>query len=352
MLGISLYLQDLDNVAETVQIAHQNGFSSIFSSLHIPEESKIDYRDRLEELGKAAQENKMDLILDISKNALAKIQLSFENAEAIRKIGVTGLRIDYGIGIPQIALLSQKITVYLNASTIDQAFLDALKEADAQMENIEAFHNYYPKPETGLSETFFKQKNHFLRGNGLKISAFVPGDSKKRLPLYAGLPTLEKHRFTSPYAATLELFTLAVDHVYIGDPALDPLHFPFWQNLIFNQTLSLEATLADFVPVQIKNHLIQGDQNRMDDARDLIRLENSRPAFNELAIEAKNTILRPAGTITIDNQKYGRYSGEICITKVPLEANEKINCIGQISPLYLDCLSYISAGQKIKLRFN
>ncbi|EUJ17452.1 MupG family TIM beta-alpha barrel fold protein [Listeria aquatica] len=26
------------------------------------------------------------------------------------------------------------------------------------MENIEAFHNYYPKPETGLSEAFFNQK--------------------------------------------------------------------------------------------------------------------------------------------------------------------------------------------------
>ncbi|MBC1522169.1 DUF871 domain-containing protein [Listeria aquatica] len=352
MLGISLYLQDLDNVSETVQTAHQNGFSSIFSSLHIPEESKIDYRARLEELGKAAQENNMTLILDISENALKKIQLSFENAEAIHEIGVTGLRIDYGIGIQQIALLSQKVTVYLNASTIDQPFLDELKEAHAHMENIEAFHNYYPKPETGLSEAFFNQKNHFLHGNGLKISAFVPGDSQKRLPLYAGLPTLEKHRFASPYAATLELFSLAVDHVYIGDPALDPLHFPFWQNLAFDNTVSLEAELADFVPTPIKKHLIQGDQNRMDDARDLIRLEKSRICFNTLLLAVRQTTSRPVGTITIDNQKYGRYSGEICITKVPLEANEKINCIGQIKPSYLDCLPYISAGQKIKLRFN
>ncbi|EUJ17451.1 hypothetical protein MAQA_13271 [Listeria aquatica FSL S10-1188] len=163
---------------------------------------------------------------------------------------------------------------------------------------------------------------------------------------------MEKHRFASPYAATLELFSLAVDHVYIGDPALDPLHFPFWQNLAFDNTVSLEAELADFVPTPIKKHLIQGDQNRMDDARDLIRLEKSRICFNTLLLAVRQTTSRPVGTITIDNQKYGRYSGEICITKVSLEANEKINCIGQIKPSYLDCLPYISAGQKIKLRFN
>ncbi len=352
MLGISIYLQDTENISEFVTQAHTNGFSTIFSSLHIPEESKIDYRERLAELGKLARAHQMKLILDISENALHKIGLQFETAEQIRDFGVTGLRIDYGIGAHPVATMSHKIAIYLNASTIDQDLLDKLNAQGANMKQIEAFHNYYPKPETGLSDAFFQEKNTFLKKNGMRISAFVPGDAAKRHPLFEGLPTLEKHRYKPPYAATLELFSLGIDDVYVGDPALDSTHLEFWRELSKHQTVSLLGILADEVPAEIRAHLERGDQNRMDEARDLIRLEESRISLSNLAPAPKNTSPRKRGAITMDNQNYGRYAGEIDIAKFDLPANEKINVIGQIDDHYIDCLPFIQAGRKVKLRFK
>ncbi len=52
----------------------------------------------------------------------------------------------------------------------------------------------------------------------LFVQAFVPGDAKKRGPLFQGLPTLERHRNWSPFAAAIDLLaTGSVDAVYIGD---------------------------------------------------------------------------------------------------------------------------------------
>lgn len=351
MLGISIYLQDTERVSEIVSTAYDNGFQTIFSSLHIPEESNVDYLARLTELGTAAREKNMQLILDISENALHHIGLQFEQAEKIRELGVTGLRIDYGIGADAIALMSKKCAIYLNASTINQDFLNQLTSLGADMSQIEAFHNYYPKPGTGLSEAFFHEKNTFLKSNGLRISAFVPGDAEKRQPLFAGLPTLEKHRNKSPYGAALELIDACVDDVYLGDPAFDTAHLDFWRELALNQTVSLQAHLCVETDPEIRLHLINGDQNRMDEARDFIRLENSRLELGHLENAPKNTTARPTGAITIDNQNYGRYAGEINIVKTPLEANKNVNVVGFINNAYMDCLPFISGGQKVKLRF-
>ncbi len=352
MLGISIYLQDTENITEFVTKAHANGFKTIFSSLHIPEESQVDYRARLNELGGLARKHKMKLILDISENALLKIGLQFDTAEQICDFGVTGLRIDYGIGAKNIAIMSHKIAIYLNASTIDQVLLDTLNAHGANMKQIEAFHNYYPKPETGLSDAFFQKKNTFLKKNGMRLSAFVPGDAASRQPLFEGLPTLEKHRYKPPYASTLELFSLGIDDVYVGDPALDVAHLDFWRELSEHQTVSLLGKIDESIPVEIAAHLEHGDQNRMDEARDLIRLENSRIHLSNLAPKPQNTCTRKRGSITMDNQNYGRYAGEIDITKSDLPENDKINVIGQIDERYHDCLPFIAGGQKVKLRLK
>lgn len=40
-------------------------------------------------------------------------------------------------------------------------------------------------------------------------------------------------------------------------------------------------------------------------------------------IESEQTEARPVGTVTIDNEKYGRYMGEIQVTLVDLPKDEK-----------------------------
>ena len=69
-------------------------------------------------------------------------------------------------------------------------------------------------------------------------------------------------------------------------------------------------------------------------------------------VTPQNTVERPIGSITIDNEKYGRYKGEIQITKRNLKADEKVNVIGQVikeedRPL----LQYINGGMKFQIEF-
>ena len=100
-------------------------------------------------------------MVDISGQALEKAGFSIDRVEELQELGVTGLRMDYHISNETIAQVSQKMTVSLNASTIRQEDIDELKEYKANFNQLEAWHNYYPRPETGLSRESFLRKNDF-----------------------------------------------------------------------------------------------------------------------------------------------------------------------------------------------
>ncbi|MBA3927440.1 MupG family TIM beta-alpha barrel fold protein [Listeria rustica] len=352
MFGISIYLSSDNDFEKTIQQASDKGFSLIFSSLHIPEENPANYRHLLTRLGAAANTHNMQLILDISAKSLAHIGLTIDTADQLTALGVTGLRVDYGLTTVEIAKLAKKIKVYLNASTIDSAFLETLIQAGVDISQVEAFHNYYPKPHTGLDIPFFKQTNAFLHQHGLKIAAFVPGDGEKRQPLFEGLPTLEKHRYSHPFSAALELETLGVDNIYIGDPALQSQTTEQFAAFAKDNTLLLDCQLAPNLDPRIQKHLLKPDNNRMDPARDLIRLEKSRPALAKIDISPTLSNTRPIGSILIDNNLFGRYQGEITIALCDLPIESKINNIGRITPDSIAILPFIKPGQTFQLRPN
>jgi uncharacterized protein len=67
------------------------------------------------------------------------------------------------------------------------------------------------------------------------------------------------------------------------------------------------------------------------------------------AVLPENTVARPKGTITMDNDLYGRYRGEVQITLNDLPADERVNVIGKVIPEDILLLSFIKPGQGIKL---
>lgn len=179
------------------------------------------------------------------------------------------------------------MTVSLNASTIRQEDIDELKENKANFNQLEAWHNYYPRPETGLSRESFLRKNEFLKRNSFKVMAFIPGDDSLRHPLYEGLPTLEAHRYQHPLSSLLDMESINIDHIYVGDGGLKAR--TAWQINQYLQEgeLVLQATQAtsDFAKV-LGEH-----ENRQDDARDVVRSAQAR--FNEISeISPENTIER------------------------------------------------------------
>src|SRR5699024_1734322 len=153
-----------------------------------------------------------------SGDAMKGIGLSLDDPKTIFENGFSGLRMDDGIDSKTIAKLSHYLTVGLNASTLTESDYEQLVHHQADFCNIEASHNYYPRPETGLDENWFYERNKWLKSKRFRIGAFVPGDSNLRLPLYETLPTLECHRYQNPFASYLSLIRdYHIDDVYIGD---------------------------------------------------------------------------------------------------------------------------------------
>ncbi|MDF4755740.1 MupG family TIM beta-alpha barrel fold protein, partial [Vibrio parahaemolyticus] len=182
MIGVSIYLakERVKNQEEWLNVGKANGFTSIFTSLHIPEDDPGTYKELIQILGKQALENEMELMVDVSPKSLHHLGMTYENVEELLEWGITGLRMDYGITPKEIARVSHKMKVALNASTITDSFWKELLSENIRVKNVEAWHNFYPRPETGLAKSFLQKQNQYLHKCGIKTMAFIPGDGEKR----------------------------------------------------------------------------------------------------------------------------------------------------------------------------
>ena len=349
MLGFSIFLnedwsQEKENyVNEMADI----GFEGVFTSLHIPEEDVSMYSERLQSLLATVKSRKLKLMIDVSGDALNHIGLSLKDPQAIFESGITGLRMDYGIDTETMANLSNYLTVGLNASTLTEYDYEQLVHYKANFNNIEVWHNYYPRPNTGLDEAWFYRKNNWLKSKRFRISAFVPGDSNLRLPLYETLPTLEIQRYQHPLSSSLSLIQdYLVDDVYIGDPGISDETGQQFKEFFHNKVLLFHATTIN---KKWEAYIYKEHQNRLDVSRDVVRSEQSRIMNKQENIHPENTVPRKKGSITIDNNLYMRYKGELQIVKRELPPDEKVNVIGQIINKDLPLLDFIQDGTKFKL---
>lgn len=331
MIGQAIYISNFDkNFNKDVDF--------YFTSFHIAEEFNDEYKSKAHELLKCLKETKKKIIVDISPRGIQ--QLGYSSLfDFIEKTNIDGIRFDFGYSEEEILQVSQKCLIAINASTTTKQSLEKLKD----IPHLIAIHNFYPRPETGLDVEYFKKQNQMFKEKNIEVYAFISGDEELRGPLYEGLVTLEKHRYLSPYLQYLDMKD-CIDHVIIADPKLSKKQFNFIQTLIKENIICVEATLN-----KEYHHLYnQVFTNRIDSPNTLIRMIESRQyATQGDMIEPSNCIKRTKGSITIDNKKYLRYSGEIQITKIDYPENEKINVIGFIHNI--DCLQYIDRNQKFKL---
>lgn len=350
MLGFSVYLQEdwTPEKERYVQQMANAGFEGAFTSLHIPEEDGSLYKQRLQPLLEIVRARGLKLLADVSGEALKQIGLSFQDPKAIYESGFTGIRIDDGVDVETIANLSHYLLVGLNASTLTEADYEQLIQYGADFRNMEAWHNYYPRPDTGLDEGWFYQRNTWLKKKGFQVCAFAPGDNHLRLPLYETLPTLEIDRHQHPLVSCLALkWDYLVDDVYIGDPGLTTETYEQFSEYLQQGTLLMHA---ESVRPAWDVYIYGNHQNRLDVARDVVRSERSRGLNGNDTIEPENTVLRQKGDITIDNERYKRYKGELQIVRNKLSRNANVNVIGQVIGRDLAIIDYIQSGTPFRLR--
>jgi uncharacterized protein len=351
MFSFSFYFSEpLEQIEKKFQQASAFRCTELFTSLHIPEDDFDKYREKLALIGEFAKRYGVGVVADVTPTSLAKLGISGERLSVLRGWGISGLRLDDGFSMKDAAQFSHQLKVVLNASTLTESECDELAAYSANWDHIEAWHNFYPRPETGLAKDAVVEKNNMLRQKGLrKIAAFIAGNKEKRGPLYEGLPTLEAHRFADPLCAYVELVQdCGVDKVFVGDIAVTDdalMRIKEFQGGV------LPLRYQPLAPYDWLALVETVHTNRRDAARDVIRSAESRLslAWPDDALRPANTIRREKGSVTIDNNQYGRYAGELQITLVDLPANGKVNVVGRIMEDDLPLLAYVGGGQRFRL---
>ncbi|MGM0901577.1 MAG: MupG family TIM beta-alpha barrel fold protein [Bacillota bacterium] len=334
MIGISFYLND-SLAEERIIQAGERGVKRAFTSLHIPEESG-DLAGRAKKLLQLAKDCGIEVFADVSYHTPA--HLGLDSLFALKELGVTGLRLDDFFEHDLIISLATEFKLAVNASILFEEDLKRLLNSGLKSEQLIGWHNFYPRVETGLSEDFFTQQNELYKRYNIPISAYIPGAGEKRGPIGEGLPTLENHRDTDPFLAALELFQSGVDEVYIGDP--DHGH-GLLEKLM---RMASESTVA----LRVEGGFTHCGQYQLrpDLSRDVLRFMNTR---NTESVVPKQTVSRTAGSITMDNDLYGRYRGEIQITLRDLPADKRVNVIGKVTAEDVQLLSSLKPGMLIEL---
>jgi len=343
--GISVYA-GLDTTLEEnillIETAANLGLSRIFTSAQIPEVDEEKFLNDFAEILATAITNNFEIILDVNPANFSDFDLD----------GLT-LRLDDGFEVAQIAEISRKRKIQLNASTVTEKFLNELQTADADFENISALHNFYPHPHTGLDIYFFAEQNKIFHNFGVKVGAFVPSlEGRKRPPLSEGLPTVEDCRNFSTDLSARFLAALDTDFVIVGDSLPTAEEMSALAKVSADEII-LQAKLftEDATTIELLRHSFT---RRPDISKSVIRAVEGRQILKSSGGTIKPDDLpieRGFGDVTVDNSNFGRYEGEIQIVEDTLPADERVNAVAAVLENENFLTRYIKPNQKFSFRF-
>lgn len=343
--GISLYLGT--GLEKNKQILEKAGCANIryaFTSLHIPEENTQDCADDINTLLRMCRERGISLITDIGPRALQK--LGFSSLSELKQTSISHLRVDYGFTCREIVELSKDFHIVFNASTLQEDQILELKSLHADFSKFSACHNFYPKPLTGLSLQKVRRINERMHALGMETIAFAAGDRELRGPLKLGLPTVEEHRNGNVLYNMLQLMKeCSTDIGMVGDIDISDEAYRGIQELSEGYVTLKARILPEYRFIADTIH-----HDRPDSSEYVIRSQESRTyASQGKLFPAQPCGPRNRGSISVGNEKYLRYSGELEIARKDLEPEEKVNIVGQVLPESLQYLDYITDGLGFKL---
>lgn len=341
-LGQSVYLTSFDRRRSDLEGRAGTG-DPVFISLHMSEEFSPDYTRRAEEACRWLAGKGFRVIGDVSKKTVQQ----FSQPDLVRlaeSFGLWALRVDYGLEEEEIAALARRVPVVLNASTVS---LEAARRLSQGAVRLMAMHNFYPRPETGLDDGYFRATTRALEEAGLEVLAFVPGDEELRGPLHRGLPTLERHRGLPPSAAFADLtVNFGLKTVFAGDPGVSARELQRIDRFCREGVMELPTRLER----EYESLYGRVFTRRPDSPEWLIRFTESREYSCQGEKVAPGELLpRTAGAVTLDNQDYGRYAGELQLILQDLPVDPKVNVIGRVQEDYLLLARCIRRGDAFTL---
>lgn len=336
----SLYPTDDPDVrAAVLATAARHPGAPVFTSLHIPESRGLrDFGAYLRDLHVT---HGLSFCADVSPGTLELLDIELADAGLLRDWGVTMVRIDYGFTAEQTARIAEAggYRIAVNASTVTAGDLDRLDGLD-----VVGWHNFYPRPETGLSADFFAAQNALLRRRGLDVYCFIPGERTFRAPLGLGLPTLESHRHVNAYLNHARVLAACPEaRVVCAEGTLLDEHLAWIEHRErTGETVlpmaGLDASVA---------FLLDGSWRlRPEGTAYSHRIEGTRqPRTPERVV---NGASRRAGSLQADLAGMGRYHGELHLMRTdrPLLAGQAL--VGELAGPYAGLIDCLRPGDTVR----
>lgn len=340
----SIYPTDSDEtrrcvVDQAVATAPGDGERMLFTSLHMVE---TDALARFGDVLRAFHDGDgVAFCADVSPAVLEHIAQADDGWGWLATRGITMLRLDYGFDageIRRIAELSGR-RIAVNASTVDGAFLDALDGVP-----VAGWHNYYPRPETGLTHDFAVSQSGLFSARGLPVFVFVPGEREFRAPLHLGLPTLETQRHRPVWRNLVELRRVLPEaEIVCAEGPIAADHVSWIAEYARSGVVTLPVVGLDEAAAEL---LERPWQLRVEGAAASFRLDASRGGIRPVRL--RNADLRERGSLQVDLEAYGRYRGEVHLMRTdrPLDAGQAR--IGDVAAPYRGIVDDLLPGTIVR----
>lgn len=333
--------------------ACRQGFSEVFSTLHLPELSLAEQVEMLGELSGLVKCHGMELTADIGGEEIEELLANPSLCSRIREMGLDFLRLDYGFSIAQaknmyecLGIRGFVINASLYSKTEVKKLINELKTIHSCME-LRACHNYYPRPESGLDEKFFQNQNQIFSELGLDVYGCISGGSRLRGPLSLGLPTLERHRGMNLEQVSVELISSpGISGVMVSDEFFTEKELGVVHHAAEREPLTLKIYLDETISLMEKKLILNQNHHIRYDSNELILRSQTSREMSRIGrqIAPRLKYKRSRGMVTVDNVCFGRYSGEVQIVMGELPADDRINCCGWICEADMWKLQYFRRG--------
>ncbi|NLH92471.1 MAG: DUF871 domain-containing protein, partial [Atopobium sp.] len=374
--GISIYtdfIGSLDDIDHKLNEAHEIGYTEVFTSLELNElgfENTVSgVTEKTKHLLNESKKLGITVHTDVNRNVLESLDVEPGNLSFIRELGIPVLRIDGGYDAEEIALMTQNpYQIMIEDNLSDCMQYKKNLECVLKKGNIKQYcacHNFYPKPNTGLSLRQVCDIARYAKHNSCRTSVFIGSDAcDHRLCKNGhGVLTVEELRWI-PANIQAEILRAenCFDCIIFGDadPSADEMKSVAVKNHCVSELMNknIQTSISDDrmcgpddyvidIPVyweNIDDAIVKRIQsniciNRMDSPEMMIRSTNTRGIFE---IKPALTVRQKPGTITMTNILAGHYKGEINIALTDIDSDETENCIGIIKPYAMKLLKYVS----------
>jgi hypothetical protein len=150
-----------------------------------------------------------------------------------------------------------------------------------------------------------------------------------------------------PSAAFVDLSQrFGLDGIFLGDPGISEREAARIERYCRENVISVPAELDEKYALLYDRVFTC----RVDSPKWLVRFQESRTySCQGRTVEPENCVARQRGAITIDNCRYGRYSGEVMMIRQDLGADSRVNVIGHVAENGFLLMDNIRRGQKFTL---